>query len=207
MSIRRKTSPSRNRRHRIGQFNREPYLALMSNIGFQGAADEDCLVALTSYQRREGVSTIASQLAITAAFEATNVLLIDGNEGNPSLQAAFKIVGSRGFTDYVRDGDLQVIQKTSIPNLSLMPLGVPPLEARLGIQFDGLMEPLLDAYDLIVLDLPAIVEGNSMLQWAPFLDCLLLIVSPATSSQMASTANSAVKKAGGNLFGVVQNEI
>jgi succinoglycan biosynthesis transport protein ExoP len=180
----------------------------LKNLGWHAAEPpQRRLLALTSFNRQEGVSTVASQLGITAAFGSAKVLLIDANEDHPSLHVAFNLNGHRGFTDYVRDESLDVICPTQIPNLSVMPFGVPPFEARLGMQFESLMEPVLELFDLVILDLPAISSGQTMLRWAPFLDCLILVVCPTTTAQMASNADCLVRNAGGTFCGVVQNNI
>ncbi len=208
MTTERKTATHNMRRYRAGQFDPLPYHALLTNVGWHSAAPRQRrLLSFTSSNRHEGVSTIVCQLAISTAFDSKNVLLVDLNEDHPNLGFVFNLSKNQGFIEYVRDGSLESIQASRIPNLSVMPFGVPPFEAPLAMPFESLMEPLLDQFELVILDLPAVSSGPSMLRWAPYLDSLILVVSSQTSTEIASKAIEVVRGAGGTLCGVVQNEI
>lgn len=196
------------RRSRLRQFNLAPYQKLLSNLDWPAdSAEQRRLLAFTSFNRREGVSTVASQLAITAASGAGEVLLIDANENHPSLHVAFNLKAKKGFADYVCDGSLDAIHPTRISNLSLMPFGIAPFESPLGMQFESLMEPIFERYEFVVFDLPAVCSGQTLLRWVPFLDHLILVVCPKTTAQMASHAEQIVRNSGGSFCGVVQNDI
>jgi len=208
MTTERTTATRNMQRYRAGQFDPSPYRKLLRNVGWEASSPrQQRLLAFTSANRREGVSSVVSQLAIASAFDSAKVLLIDLNEDHPTLGFVFNLNKKQGFVDYVRDGSFEWIQATRIPNLSVMSFGVPPFEAPLALPFESLMEPLLDQFELIILDLPAISSGQSLLRWAPHLDNLILVTRMKTTDQMAADAVRVVRNAGGTFIGVVQNEI
>ena len=208
MSIQKPTYPRKQRRHRLEPIDRQPCQQLLNNLAWRpGLSPSRRLIALTSYRRGEGVSTIAFQLAVTAAGFPANVLLVDGNDQSPGIHQSFDIKAEQGFGEYLQSGDLEMVRATQVSHLSVMPVGKEPLRIGPELDFERVMDPLFDEFDLVVLDLPAIGTGPSMLRWAPFLECLLLVVSQSTDTRMASNAKHLVESAGGKIRGIVQNVV
>ena len=164
------------------------------------------LIGLTSCKRGEGVSTVAVQLAICAAQQGTSVLLIDCNENNPSLHLAFGVNSSKGFRDFLKNGNtLDSIHATSVSDLSIMPYGrgrIVPLPKSV---FENAIELVQSEFDLVILDLPAIADGRHTTRWAGSLESLLLVISNSTSPATAAKYKQRLVNAGANLCGIVRN--
>lgn len=84
-------------------------------------------ILVTSALPMEGKSFIASNIAVSLSYGLDqSVLLVDADLRKPSLQKIFKISMDNGLSDLLRNqnnGSRNLIQKTKIPNLSLLPAG------------------------------------------------------------------------------------
>jgi len=69
-----------------------------------GTTELPRIIAVTSCNRREGVSTIASSLAVTLALHGDRVLFIDANFRHPSAQQIFRVNPSPGLGELLYDG-------------------------------------------------------------------------------------------------------
>ena len=164
------------------------------------------LIALTSCKRGEGVSTVSLQLAICAAQQGTNVLLVDCNENNPSLHRAFGVKSSKGFRDFLKDGNtLDSIHETTVSNLSIMPYGRGRILPLPKAEFENAIESIQSEFDLLILDLPAIAEGRHTTRWAASLENLLLVIGNSISPSVAAKYKKRLENAGANLCGIVRN--
>lgn len=169
-------------------------------------ANRPHLIALTSCKRGEGVSTVALQLAICAAQQDLNVLLIDCNENNPNLHVSFGITSSKGFRDFLKDGNtLDSIHQTNVKNLSVMPYGRGRIMPLPITEFEKAIDLVQSEFDLMILDLPAIADSRHTTRWAASFENLLLVISNATSPSVAAKYKQRLEHAGANLCGIVRN--
>lgn len=75
-------------------------------------------VGITSSARREGVTTVACNLALHAACQELNTLLVDGNAGHPGLHRNFQLPLAPGLADVCGDS---AVQRKTIHDLSARP--------------------------------------------------------------------------------------
>ena len=84
-------------------------------------------ILVTSSLPMEGKSFVASNIAVSLSYGLDqNVLLVDADLRKPSLQKIFKINRDKGLSDLLCSNNNQsknFIQKTKIPNLSILPAG------------------------------------------------------------------------------------
>ena len=83
-------------------------------------------LGLTSCARGEGVTTVAAQLAATAAtMTGQRVVLVDGNLLNPGVHRLFDVSLGPGLREALRQTAVvgEVVQASSVPNLSLLTAG------------------------------------------------------------------------------------
>ena len=84
-------------------------------------------ILVTSSLPMEGKSFVASNVAVSLSYGLDqNVLLVDADLRKPSLQKIFNIRMDNGLSDLLRNHNNRsrnLIQKTKIPNLSLLPAG------------------------------------------------------------------------------------
>jgi Mrp family chromosome partitioning ATPase/uncharacterized protein involved in exopolysaccharide biosynthesis len=89
-------------------------------------ADGDSQVLLvTSAQRKEGRTTLATQLALSLGNTGRTVLLVDFDLRRPSIHRVYGMDASPGVCELLRgEADLQsAVQPTGTPNLCVLPAG------------------------------------------------------------------------------------
>jgi capsular exopolysaccharide synthesis family protein len=169
-------------------------------------------LGLTSCASGEGVSTVAAQLAITAASAGQRVLLLDANLERPSLHRLFALKRGPGFAHALgEDSRLEdVIQSSALPNLSVLTAG----------QVDTDMAPCQDtaalaafvgaakrAFPLVVFDLPALARTNFTARLAGLLDGVVLVVeAERVRRALVRHEKEMLEQAGTVLLGAVLNK-
>lgn len=199
-------------------------------ISFSALGNDKCTVLVTSLRTGAGVSTTATNLAISFAQLGNRVLLVDANLNQPSLHEIFHCPNTRGLVNSLadvyqfRDGIIQSwlnFWRTNIPNLWLLPTNSqathPPLvkylqELRLLTDWllrkkqDTLGGKLPGAMDIIIFDAPALSEGTDAMALASVTDCSVLVVQAGKErKEMVSKAGITLQRLGSPVLGVVVN--
>lgn len=202
------------RSKRIHKFKRIPtllgshYKKALANLGWRKGTDGSRLVALTSCNGSEGVSTVASQMAICAARHPAKVLLIDANDRNPTQHVTFNADPMIGFFDYIEFGNsLDSLQPTLVPNLWVMPCGSSAIASLEPGKINSALETLQSEFDLVIVDLPAISEEPNTITLAPVLNHLVVVVSQSTSQVLLLNTKRILENAGAKISGIIQNQI
>jgi succinoglycan biosynthesis transport protein ExoP len=149
------------------------------------------VVGVTSCRRGEGVSTVASRLAIAAAEQGEQkVLLVD--------------VASDRDPDALE----QALQHSSLENLWMLPAGSrfsdsPGDEARTTLS--ELLSGLATEFSFVVLDMPPVDELDDVAAVASAVDGVLLVVAAdETRASHARSAAEALSRA--RVLGAVLNK-
>ncbi|MBP6800872.1 MAG: chromosome partitioning ATPase, partial [Zoogloea sp.] len=122
---------------------------LLRNVQGKGAAaiDNANLIMITSSLPGEGKSFSSINLAISMAMELDHtVLLIDADVSRPSVLNILGLPPKKGLMDVLTNPDIQlgdVLLKTNIEKLSLLPAGTPHPRATELLASDA-MNNLLD---------------------------------------------------------------
>jgi capsular exopolysaccharide synthesis family protein len=131
----------------------------------------------------------------------------------PSLHKFLKITNSIGLTNYLlRQNTLEeVIQTSKIPSLDFLPSGKLPSSA-MGILNSVRMKEFINEagrrYDFVFFDSPPIMGVSDASVLASLVGMVLLVVQYRKYPQaMTVRAKQMVEKVGGNLLGVVLNNI
>lgn len=170
-------------------------------------------VGLTSSQRREGVSSMAAGLAVTAAIRGLSpVLLIDTNLTRPALDQIFQTPRAPGLADYLLEGaDPDAVRHpTAVRGLSVVGVGnvprdpTPLWEALRRVDW---MNELAEGSSLVVVDLPALSADGLSASLASRLDGTLLVLEGERSQRAeAEAAGRILAAASAELWGVVLNK-
>ncbi len=170
-----------------------PYQALVQRLRAQGFGMPGGfqVVGFTSSSVGEGVSTVAINVAVSAARSLGRpVLLIDANDTRPALARMFDIKEPGGFYDALAgcDGASTSLVKTPIENLTLLTAGSP--DKRQMISYDpAVLRELLDTwrqeFDLILIDLPPAYEDSPCFALAGQLDGIVLVVAAGRARRAA----------------------
>jgi capsular exopolysaccharide synthesis family protein len=165
------------------------------------------LVAVTSAGRREGRTTTAANLALTAAREGRSTVLVEADLRRPALASVFGLAPRPGVAD-VLAGQAELAQALGrIGPLAVLAAGEDrdPGALLRGPGAVGLLDQLRAGFELVVLDAPpalALADGDRLSGDA---DAALLVVrAGATPRQVVRLALDAL---GDRVAGVVLNDV
>lgn len=123
----------------------EAYRSVRTALQFSTSHGAPTRLLVTSTSRDEGKSTTALALAINFSQMGHHVLLVDGDMRNPSVHKMLNIPNELGLSNLLSDharGE-QLIQKTTVPNLSVLtagPLPPNPVDLLMGPKLMGLLD-------------------------------------------------------------------
>lgn len=168
-------------------------------------------VGMTSCYRGEGVSTVATHTAISAAGSGNyNVLLVDANLGRPALHTAFDLPLEPGLAEVLCRGAQfsSAIRPTRHGSLSVLSAG----SADIGGVYEApdrvnaLLGDLKKDFDLVVFDMPAAGQVPSSLEWLRLFDSVVLVLEDERVRwQVGQRMAKSLRRAGANLAGVAFN--
>jgi Mrp family chromosome partitioning ATPase len=192
------------------------YRALLRRLNWPGSETSAApqTLGLTSSTSGEGVTTVALQLAATAATMLNRrILLVDANVRHPATSRQFGHQNKNGFAQAVLTGDCDAAayHSTPIAGLSVLAAGAVPDE-NMDQVYDspslaGLVEELKSQFDLVVFDLPPAGASCTPLRLAELLDGVLLVVeSQRACLQETRRVRDLLAHARVRLVGAVLNE-
>ncbi len=170
-------------------------------------------VGITSSGNAEGVSTVAAELALTAASLASRpVLLLDMNTTDAGRAGTLRAWRQLGIYDAgtASDSDASGIVPSRYENLSL--LSCRDAEQLKPLPFDRprmaqLLRDLNDEFGLVIVDLPPATESSLALASAGLLAGVVLVVeAEQTRFESAQRATKYLQQAQANLLGVILNK-
>lgn len=191
----------------------EAYRVLRTNILFSRKREDANSLTIVSGGAGEGKSTTIFNLAVVFAQSGQRVLLVDSDLRRPSLHKLFHVSNSAGLTGYLLGQNRleEVVQTSSIPSLDFLPSGKLP-SSSLGIlnspQMRDFIQEVRRRYDFIFFDSPPIMGVSDASVLTSMVDLTLLVVQYRKYPQaMTVRAKQMIEKIGGNLLGVVLNNI
>jgi Mrp family chromosome partitioning ATPase len=168
------------------------------------------VVAITSFYRGEGVSTVALGMAYSIAqFDNKNVLFVDSSSHQINTDKVLGVNRPPGLFEIK-------VTKDPIPDRKLKktrPLTTPyesTVKSKLftNINMDTLL-PTVDKhnYQYIIIELPSLSEGASTIRSAKLADGVILVIqAEKVRREVAQRTYEKFEKAGVKLFGVVLNK-
>jgi len=191
----------------------EAYRVLRTNLLFSRKEEKLNTVAVVSAGAGEGKSTTVFNLAAVFAQSGQRTLMVDSDLRRPTLHKMLHLTNSRGLTNYLlKQNSLEeVIQTTSLPTLDFLSSGKLP-SSSLGIlssaQMRDLITELKQRYDFVFFDSPPIMGVSDASILASEVDMTLQVIQYRRYPQpMNIRAKQLVEKVGGNLVGIVLNNI
>jgi len=191
----------------------EAYRVLRTNILFSRKDDKLNTVVVVSAGAGEGKSTTAFNLATIFAQNGARVLVVDSDLRRPTLHKINGVTNALGLTNYLLKQNTldEVIQTTKVPTLHLMASGKLP-SSSIGILSSAAMKALITElkgrYDFVVFDSPPIMGVSDASILASEVDMTLQVIQYRRYPQpMNIRAKQMIEKVGGNLLGIVLNNI
>ncbi len=191
----------------------EAYRVLRTNLLFSRKDDKLNTVAVVSAGAGEGKSTTVFNLAAVFAQSGQRVIVVDSDLRRPTLHKMLGVTNNIGLTNYLlRQNTLEeVIQTTNLPTLDFMASGKLP-SSSLGIlsssQMKELIHELKQHYDFVFFDSPPVMGVSDASILASEVDMTLQVIQYRRYPQpMNIRAKQLIEKVGGNLIGIVLNNI
>jgi capsular exopolysaccharide synthesis family protein len=191
----------------------EAYRVLKTNLQFSKKWAHGKVLCITSGGAGEGKSLSLFNLAFVFAQLGSRVLLVDADIRRPTQHKILGLSNRVGLSDVLlgRMKPAEVIVPTSIDNLAFLSSGR-PISGLHGIVDSPRIRALLDAikndYDYIFIDSPPILGVSDAAVLCSEADGTLLVIEHRSYPRdVAARARSMIQNVGGNLVGVVLNNI
>ncbi len=191
----------------------EAYRVLRTNLLFSRKDERLNTLCVVSAGGGEGKTTTVFNLAVVFAQAGQRVLVCDSDLRRPALHKLFRVSNAIGLTSYLlKQHSLEeVIQTTPLPTLDFMPSGKLP-SSSMGLlsstQMKDLIAELKQRYDFVFFDSPPIMGVSDASILASLVDMTLQVIQYRRYPQpMYIRAKQLIEKVGGNLVGIVLNNI
>jgi capsular exopolysaccharide synthesis family protein len=191
----------------------EAYRVLRTNILFSRKNESWNTISVLSGGAGEGKSTTLFNLATVFAQNGQRVLVVDSDLRRPTLHKSLHVSNTIGLTDFLlKQRPLEeVIQKTKVPTLDFMASGKLP-SSSMSILGSGQMKETIQElkrrYEFIFFDSPPLLGVSDASILASEMDMVLQVVQYRRYPQpMTLRAKQMILKVGGNLVGIVLNNI
>ena len=193
---------------------KEAYVKLRTSLMFCMTADKEraCKTfAITSSKPSEGKSLTAANVAISYAMLGKKVLLIDADMRKPTQRKLWKVELAAGLCDFLaKIWKLEIAKAQDLPLWIVCTGTIPPNPSELlaSDRMKGFVSECARVYDYVIIDTPPINTVADAQIVATYVDGVVLVTkSGYTTSDELNAAIEAVHQAGGNLCGVVLNDL
>jgi succinoglycan biosynthesis transport protein ExoP len=191
----------------------EAYRVLRTNLLFARKDDKLNSAAVVSAGAGEGKSTTVLNLATVFAQSGQRVIIVDSDLRRPTLHKILRVTNNLGLTNYLLKQNTltEVIQTTPLATLDFLASGKLP-SSSLGIlsssQMKDLIGELKQRYDFVFFDSPPIMGVSDASILASEVDVTIQVIQYRRYPQpMNVRAKQLIEKVGGNLIGIVLNNI
>lgn len=188
----------------------EQYRSLLTNIRLLTKESEMNSILITSPSPGEGKTITTINLGVTLALQNIKVLIIDANLKRPTIHNYFNLDNNIGLVDLLINEKQSVndlIQKTNIANLDILPSGYEKLNIIESSDFKQQLMSLYSMYDVIFIDSPSLLESSISKVLANHCDGTVMVL---TKGQTRTKETIAAKKElhfiQGKILGVILND-
>lgn len=193
---------------------KEAYVKLRTSLMFCMTADKErtCKTfAITSSKPSEGKSLTAANVAISYAMLGKKVLLIDADMRKPTQRRLWKVELTVGLCDFLaKIWKLEIAKVQDLPLWIVCTGTIPPNPSELlaSDRMKVFVRECAKVYDYVIIDTPPINTVADAQIAAAYVDGVVLVAkSGYTSADELMAAIDAVHQVGGNLCGVVLNDL
>ena len=191
----------------------EAFRSLRTGLSFSMGTQGVRSILVTSPSPLEGKSLVSINLAITFAQAGKRVLLVDSDLRKPRIHKTFGLSPTVGLSNLLTSEDTvrlgEVVQKTEIENLYVLPSGPrPPNPAELLAteRMRGLLGEMEEMFDRVIFDTPPVVNVTDATILMHFVGGGLVVVRGFTTQRdLALRASELLQGTQGRMLGVILN--
>lgn len=191
----------------------ESFKSLYANLRFRFTEPAIKSLVVSSAIQEDDQSTVAWNLADTAAATGQKVLLVDANFSSPQLQIKSNLPNKEGFSDLLaKEIDFtEVIQQSSHrSNLSILTSGKMLSDSSKLLaskQTQQLTEKFRQSFDLVIFSTPPILESMDSVFLATHTDGILMTVAiNKTKKSLLTQALNQISNFNLKLLGVISTQ-
>lgn len=191
----------------------EAYRVLRMNMELSKKLSGGNTLCLTSGGAGEGKSLTLFNLACVCAQAGKTVLVIDSDMRRPTQHKMFKVPNQHGLADILL-GKMtvdEVILKGIVPHIDFIPSGKLPSVSHGALNAQCLRDiigQVRTRYDYVFFDSPPIMGVSDASILSSEVDGVLLVIQHRSYPRAVSgRAKAMIENAGGNLVGVVLNNL
>jgi len=169
---------------------------------------------VTSSIPGEGKTTTSSNLAVAFAQAGRTVILLDADLRKPGIHKLFDLPNASGLSSLLRSDDVaidDVAQATEEERLRVVATGpLPPNPAELlgSHRMQTILERLVAAADLVIVDSPPLQAVTDAAILASITDGTLLVIDAGrTRRAAAGRGREALAKSGARVLGAALNRL
>ncbi|OQX84439.1 MAG: hypothetical protein B6D63_04655 [Candidatus Latescibacteria bacterium 4484_7] len=169
---------------------------------------------ITSSNRGEGKSTIASHLALTVArFRGKKSLIVDADLRRPRLHRIFDVPKEPGLLECLEGkiDPMDAIQDTKVENLKVIPSGgkiSSPAHLFEGDTLSEIIEKIRFYYDIVIIDSAPVIPVSDPMLIANEVDgVILVLLAGKTPRNVAIRAKNILIDGNATILGVVVNNL
>ncbi len=170
-------------------------------------------VGVLSVDAGAGASTLAANLAMSSGSDCRmKTVLVDADARNRSISRMFWLNNTPGLFELIRgqathEECLQGIAGTPISLVSVSKDNQQTILAAGPDEISRALQPYLNEFDLVVVDLPPASSPDHATALAQHLDCVLVVVeSERTNAESASRLMHRLRETHTNVVGIVLNK-
>lgn len=191
----------------------EDYRTVRTSILLSHAEKPPKIIVFTSALTQEGKTATVVNMAISFAQLQERVLVLETDLRKPRLHRLFKLRNVNGLTGYLT-GKVplkEIIQKTSIENVWLVPSGpIPPNPAELlnSKKMKDMLEKVGQVFDVVLLDSPPVLAVIDPVIISSIADSMVIVIRGGkTRRKPLLGAVEELRRARANIIGVVFNGV
>jgi len=206
----------RGQRVRLQPYSREAeaFRIIRTTLLYGTSKDSVKTLLITSPSRRDGKSTLVSNLAIAMAHVGQKTLILDADFRKPVQHTIFELDYQELCLGSVLAGRIKLgaaIQPTRVNGLYLLSCGhniSHPAEVLNSNKFAQILHHLARTYDRILIDAPPVILVTDAQIIGALSDATLLVVkADKCTGRAAQRAKDVLQSVGARLLGVVVNDV
>ncbi len=188
----------------VSEDDLEAFRILRRNVDFLAGERELSSLVVTSALPEEGKSTVAAWYAYVSAVSGRRTLLVECDLRRPVLAERFGVKSSPGLSNFLMgeakpQDVLRAVHVEGIEAVDVLPV-IPagnnvfqPTEMLASNKFEGFVDQITRAYDLVIFDSAPILPVGDTLELLPLVDGLLFCVRLGqTTWEQAGAARQAI---------------